>query len=177
MGRFDVRTVLTGALLSALLVGGCATAVEDRGTLGHVPPPGEAQAILDVIHVLFDAMASKDGNAIRSVFTEDALLMAPAPAGSTEAFRTVDVEQFVQAITSVPDRVLERMWDPEVRQNGEIATVWAPYDLYVGERFIHCGIDAFSLVREAEGWRIAFVSYTAFPDREGCPEHPEGPPF
>ena len=177
MGRAGVRAVFSGIVLGGLLIGGCATSAEDRGVLEQVPPPGEAREILDVVHALFDAMAEKDAGTIRAVFTPDALLLAPAPEGSARAFRTVDVEQFVQVITSTPDRVLERMWDPEVYQNGNIATVWASYDLYLGERFIHCGIDAFSLVREADRWRIAFITYTAYADREECPDHPEGPPF
>lgn len=176
MTRTRVRTVILGALLS-VVVGGCATAAEERGVLEKVPPPGEARAIVDVIQQLFDAMAEKDADGIRAAFTDDALLLAPAPAGSAQMFGTVDVDQFVQAIASAPDRVLERMWDPEVFQDGEIATVWAPYDLHLGDRFIHCGTDAFSLVREDDRWRIAFVAYTAYPDPEGCPEHPDGPPL
>lgn len=177
MATASVRTMIVGVLGSVLLAGACTTTPADRGSLEYVPPPGEARAIVDVVHGLFDAMAAKDEEGMRSAFTDDALLLAPAPAGAAAAFRTVDVEQFVQAITSVPDRVVERMWDPEVRRDGDIATLWAPYDLYVGERFIHCGVDAISLVREAEGWRIAFVSYTAVPDQEVCPDHPDGPPL
>lgn len=177
MERLRVRAVLAGMVLAALAAGGCATAGEDRGVLDAVPPPGEARLILDVIHGLFDAMAEKDAQGMRRAFTDDALLLAPAPAGAAQAFRTVDVEQFVQAILSAPGRVLERLWDPEVRQNGDVATVWAPYDVYLGDRFIHCGIDAFNMVRQGDAWRIAFISYTTYPDREACPEHPDGPPF
>lgn len=177
MGRARVRRVTLGVLLGVLAGAGCATTPEAGGEPETVPPPGEARAIVDVIQRLFDAMASKDGDGIRQVFTDGALLMAPAPAGSAGAFRTVDVEEFVQAIASAPDRVLERMWDPEVLRDGEIATVWAPYDVHLGDRFLHCGTDAFTLAREDGRWRIAFVAYTAYPDRERCPEHPDGPPL
>ena len=52
--------------------------------------------------------------------------------------------------------------------------VWAPYDFHVNGAFSHCGVDVFSLVRTAEGWRIAAVAYTV--EREGCAPSPLGPP-
>jgi hypothetical protein len=40
------------------------------------------------------------------------------------------------------------------------------YRFYVGERFSHCGVDSFHLVRTADGWRIVDLADTR--RREGC---------
>jgi hypothetical protein len=45
----------------------------------------------------------------------------------------------------------ERLRNPVIRVDGALASVWIEYSLYVGERFVHCGVDAFHLVRTAEG--------------------------
>jgi hypothetical protein len=53
-----------------------------------------------------------------------------------------------------------------VHVDGGLASVWTEYAFYVGERLNHCGVDAFHLVRTAEGWRIIDLADTR--RREGC---------
>lgn len=33
--------------------------------------------------------------------------------------------------------------------------MWAPYDLYIGKTWSHCGVDAFTLVMSDGRWRVA----------------------
>jgi hypothetical protein len=62
------------------------------------------------------------------------------------------------------------MWDPRVELSGDLAALWAPYDFHLGERFSHCGHDAFHLRRTGEGWQIVALSYTI--RRTGCAAPP-----
>ena len=64
----------------------------------------------------------------------------------------------------------ERIRNPLVRVDGPLATVWVDYSLYLGDRFVHCGVDAFHLVRTPAGWRIIDLADTR--RREGCPDGP-----
>ena len=54
----------------------------------------------------------------------------------------------------------ERIWNPEVRVHGLIATVWAPYDFWTDGKFSHCGVDLFDLIKTAEGWKISGGAFT-----------------
>ena len=54
----------------------------------------------------------------------------------------------------------------EVKVHGNIAMVWAPYDLWVNGAFTHCGVDVFTLIKKSSGWKIASVSYTV--EHDGC---------
>jgi hypothetical protein len=65
---------------------------------------------------------------------------------------------------------IERLFEPEFRLEGTLATVWGWYDFHFGSTFSHCGIDAFSLLRTADGWRIAAIADTY--QRESCPARP-----
>jgi hypothetical protein len=40
------------------------------------------------------------------------------------------------------------------------------YVFYVGDRFSHCGVDSFQLVRISAGWRIIQIADTR--RKEGC---------
>ena len=46
-----------------------------------------------------------------------------------------------------------------VLTEGNIASVWTPYDFYINGEFSHCGVDLFYLVKE-EDWKIAHFGYT-----------------
>jgi hypothetical protein len=59
-------------------------------------------------------------------------------------------------------------------KDGDLATVWAPYDFHRNVQFSHCGTDAFDLLRTADGWRLTGGAYTV--ETESCPECPLGPP-
>jgi hypothetical protein len=52
-----------------------------------------------------------------------------------------------------------------------LAMVWAPYELYLGTKFSHCGVDNLQLARTAEGWKIIALVDTR--QRTGCPGRPE----
>lgn len=71
--------------------------------------------------------------------------------------------------------IVERGFEPEVMVGDLIATVWLPYDLYRDGAWSHCGIDVFTLVRTADGWRIASLVYT-HEQPPACRENPTGPP-
>jgi hypothetical protein len=51
----------------------------------------------------------------------------------------------------------ERTWDHEIRVDGNIAQAWMQYDFHVGERFSHCGVNAFTLVKLGDAWKVASV--------------------
>jgi len=54
----------------------------------------------------------------------------------------------------------------EVRQNDNLATVWARYTFFAGEQLSHCGYDAFQLAKSDQGWKIFAIADTQ--RREGC---------
>jgi hypothetical protein len=65
------------------------------------------------------------------------------------------------------------MWDPTVLIHEHLAVVWTPYDIYVDGEFLHCGVDAFTLLETEAGWRIATIAFTMEPT--GCEPSPLGP--
>lgn len=71
--------------------------------------------------------------------------------------------------------VTERGWNPDVRVSGGMATVWYPYDLYRDNKWSHCGVDVFVLVRHDKSWRILTMAWSA-EQPPVCEKHPQGPP-
>lgn len=131
----------------------------------------EDNAILGVVQRVFDGMAAHDGAMIRNAMTADARLTS---LRGDQPGATIPVEQFAHGVEGSQSRLLERMWAPKVMVRGRLASVWAVYDFHRDGKFTHCGIDAFLLVKTAEGWKISSIAYTA--ETEGCAPSPLGPP-
>jgi hypothetical protein len=54
-----------------------------------------------------------------------------------------------------PGQYTEKMRDPIVHVDQNIAVVWSPYAFYVDGKPQHCGTDIFNLVKVDEKWLIA----------------------
>jgi hypothetical protein len=138
---------------------GTATAAQDSAR----------RDVLAVVQQLFDGMRARDTAKMRSLFDTGATLVAAGARGGGPGVQRMSVSQFVAAIAGAPAGRLidERIYAPEVRIDANLATVWTEYDLYVGDQFSHCGVDAFQLARTAAGWKIVALADTR--RREGCP--------
>ena len=135
--------------------------------------PSDEREVLAVVQRLFDAMASCDGAAARSLSMPEGRLYRLEPGADT-GVRSSTFEEFSASLQKCGRQMLERMWSPQVRVHKGIATVWTPYDFWLDGKFSHCGIDSFELVKTAEGWRLSGGTYTI--EREGCAPSPLGAP-
>jgi hypothetical protein len=132
----------------------------------------DEREILAVTQRLFDAMRAKDTAGVRAVFDSGARLVGMRPRANAEAYmQSLSVSEFVGLLGRDPRPMwTERAWNPEVRTNGTLATVWAEYDFHFGATFSHCGIDAVQLLKRSDGWKIVSIADTF--TREGCTSHP-----
>ena len=155
-GDNDGLTLLTFAALITL---SCADAP---------PPDPEAEAVVRVVHDLFDGMRSKDTTKIRGVFAPGATL----GSAGTDSVQYSTAESFVLAIGRANADLDERIWDWEVRIDGNLATLWTKYDMLINGEFSHCGVDAFHLHKSSDGWRIFHLADSRRRD-PGCWRFPE----
>lgn len=126
--------------------------------------------IIAPIERLFQAMAKHDAGAAREVIIPEGRVLALRATGITSS----SLEEFAAKLATTKQAYLERMWNPRILVEGGIANVWAPYDFHLDGKFTHCGIDNFQMVKTAQGWKVAGVSYTV--QTGGCAPSPLGPP-
>lgn len=69
----------------------------------------------------------------------------------------------------------ERGFGATARVQDRVAQVWMPYDLYLGDKWSHCGVDTFTLMKREGHWRVAALIYT-IEQPPACQKHPAGPP-
>lgn len=153
-------------LLLVLSLAGCAAS----GPSAAPAPSPEHAAVIAVAQGLLAAMEARDTAAIRRMFLPQARIVSVARQGAGTAVRERSVGEFIPTVAAAPETLRERMWNPEVRIDGAVAMLWAPYDFHLGTQFSHCGTDAFQMVHLGGEWRVAALSYTV--QRDDCPPAP-----
>ncbi len=131
-------------------------------------PHPDRDAVLATVQGLFDAMLAGDGAAAAALFTPDARLIVFPRDGAGGSPNLVPAADFAANLTAAPGELLEEMFDPEVRIDGDMAMVWAPYDFHLGGEFSHCGVDLVDLARIDGQWLILSIAYTR--QTEDCPD-------
>jgi len=112
--------------------------------------------VLAVVNRMFEAMRTNDSTLLKSCFTQDVrmstvLINAQGIAQVKEGALT----QFLEAVAKPKTVVLnEPIWNEQVQIDGSLAAVWVDYAFYLTNTFSHCGVDAFHLVKTADGWKI-----------------------
>jgi ketosteroid isomerase-like protein len=120
-------------------------------------------------------MKKGDTAAIRRVFHPDAVLFTVVKDQSSgkASLRKESLADFLGAVGKPRTDVYnELVWNEKVFIDGDFAQVWTDYAFYLNSTFNHCGVDAFQLIRNAQGeWLIYGLSDTR--RKVGCivPEH------
>ncbi len=162
-----------GRVLGVLVVASLAFPVAAGAQETAAGADRERDAVLSVVQQFFDVLESRDVEAGALLVAPEGRFFSTREKDGEPVVRVSGRDDFLASLASGEEALLERMWDPEVRVRGPIATVWTLYDFHREREFSHCGVDAFSLVRTEAGWQIVSCVYTVEPS--GCPDSPLGP--
>jgi len=140
-----------------------------------VAPDGRDRAeILAAVQRFFDGIAAHDAVKLSADLLPGGQVRSVREDKGQWIVRTISFEESVTSMAGNTARLLERMWNPEVKVFGRVASVAAPYDFHTDGTFSHCGTALFHMVKTPNGWKIAGVLYTV--ERQGCRPSPLGPP-
>lgn len=133
-----------------------------------VPESANAQTqdVKDVqatIEQLFDGMRASDSAMVADTFTRDAIMKRVATNQQGEVMvNTGNLASFLNAIGSPKEQVWdERIGSYDINIDGNLATVWTPFEFYIGDKFSHCGVNSFQLVKKDGDWKIFFIVDTS----------------
>ena len=122
----------------------------------------DEQAVLAPIHEMFDAMAKHDVAAFKKPLLAGGSLTLMRDGKPVQ----LTFDAFAEAIGKPGKAAIEeRIHDPLVRIDNDLAVVWAPFEFLIDGKVDHCGTDLFNLVRVEGRWLIASVADTG---RKSC---------
>lgn len=128
----------------------------------------ERAAVLASIQGFMDALRMKDTTAMNQHV--DSLtritLVRPTRDGGTRVV-VLTAAQFIHAVTQPSQPGIdEPIRNPVVHVSGDLATVWAEYQVRRDTAVTHCGFDAFHLARRDGRWKLLNISDTF--QQTGC---------
>lgn len=122
----------------------------------------EEQAVLVPINLMFDGMARRDASAVEA----SAIPGATFVSMQYGALHEITFTQFGEQVGAGTTHIDERIHDPLVRIDNDLAVVWAPFVFRIDGKIDHCGTDLFSLVHDNGKWLIGSLSATLRKDCE-----------
>ncbi|MEM9810649.1 MAG: hypothetical protein AAF788_05425 [Pseudomonadota bacterium] len=130
------------------------------------PAQAEEDAVLDVIDRFLIAYYEQDPRAMAATVSQGAVLGAVIydQDGGPTIQTPMPAAEWVQGIAKGASRVAEAYWDPVVHiRSGTLAQVWTPYVVEADAALVHCGIDAFTLMKIGGAWMITDLHSTMEP--------------
>jgi hypothetical protein len=138
------------------------------GLFAQTDMSGDRVAVHEILVTMFDGMREGDSAKVASVFRRDVRMFSAYKNKSGESvLREDELFGFLKAVgTPHPEIWDERIYNTTIKIDGAIAQVWTNYSFYVGEKFSHCGVDAFQLIRKDNLWKIISLMDTR--RKESC---------
>jgi hypothetical protein len=147
------KTVIMKSFLFYLtfsLCGFCASAQAGKAT---------EDSIKAAVNTMFEAMKNSDTAMLRASFGDSALLQTFA--GNRQGKPVVITEtvaSFAKQVSQFPKGDIdERIVFESIKIDGNMASVWAPFKLYLKGKFYSCGVNSIQLARLGGVWKIQYI--------------------
>ncbi|WP_047546736.1 nuclear transport factor 2 family protein [Psychroserpens sp. Hel_I_66] len=133
--------------------------------------PSEEEAVEQTIETFFEGFHKQDGAMVLStVHSEIKMQSISSNSDNKTALTTSSFTDFLRSIASIPKEKTfkEEILDYIIQIDGNMASVWTPYNFYLNGNFSHCGVNSFQLFKDNGKWKIIYIVDTR---RKECREN------
>lgn len=126
-------------------------------------------AVQKTIEAFFEGFHQQDSIAIKETVANEVLLQTIAKDSLGKDYvRTEDFTRFIKSIVSIPEttKFQETIKSYSIQVDGPMANAWTAYEFHVNDKFSHCGVNSFQLVKQEDKWKIIYLIDTR--RKEGC---------
>ncbi len=129
--------------------------------LGQAQNSPAEKEVYAVVEKFFEGFNAKDTTAMRSTLFDDVKLFTTGTNQQGQAVARAEAASgLMTSIANAPVKLFEKIFKPVVQVEDGLANVWVRYEFYADDKYSHCGIDSFLLVKTADGWKIAALADT-----------------
>jgi len=125
--------------------------------------------IKNTIHTFFEGMHTGDTVLIKKTINQDLKLQTTfVNKEGISVLRSETKDVFLEAVSrkKVSTTWLEKLISFSIKIDGDLASVWTPYEFYLNNEFSHCGVNSFQLFNNNGNWEIIYIVDTR--KRQGC---------
>lgn len=115
----------------------------------------ENDAVKESVEKLFIGMKNADTIMIKSVFADNAILQTIT---KNDVVKTEKLENFLSSFSKLSKNDAdEKIKFEAIHIDGNLASVFTPYEFYYKGKFSHCGANSFQLVKQNDVWKIQYL--------------------
>lgn len=127
----------------------------------HAIPPKTDPNIRKTVDNFFVALNQGDSSLMLSTLHPDMILRTCHLKKDSTILLEENLIDLLEAVQAKRDLTWEeRIHHVEVKSDGLLATVWAPYEFYLGGEYSHEGVNVFELVLVGDKWQIISITDT-----------------
>jgi len=126
----------------------------------------EKKNILEKVNLFFKVLETKDTVLYNTLVYPNAQIWTIRPQQDTLKIGMRSFSTDMINLAAMKTVIEERPMRYDIKVHNNIAVAWMPYTLSLSGKFSHCGVDVFTLLKSAEGWKIVSTVYSVEP--EGC---------
>ena len=129
----------------------------------------DEEQIKATINKVFDGMRKSDSSLVRAALHHSCTLKSIGKNKTGEVRLQEDaILGWLKQIGTKREGVIfnEKLTSYDIKVDGEMAIAWTPYEFYVNEKFNHCGVDVFTMMKTENGWKIIGIVDTR--RKENC---------
>ena len=123
--------------------------------------PADRTAIMVPIDAAFAALEAQDSAALlRQVYPDGRVTAVGTLSSGFSGLRQSSWTEYAARLKP-GNGFVERITDPKIEIDGDVAMVWAPFTIDRGGKIVACGYDHFDLVRQAGTWKIMNITFSS----------------
>lgn len=113
-----------------------------------------------VVDEFFTAFHAKDTVALKKVCHSKMILQTVTNSEKDSRLKDEPKEVFFKSFSQIPEGMTfyEKILSYKVQIDRNLANVWTPYEVYINGKFLHKGVNSFTMVKEPNGeWKIVHL--------------------
>lgn len=112
--------------------------------------------VQQTIETFFDGFHQRDSVKIKSVCAETMILQSISEGKKATKLENEKPSEFYKSITTIPSNMQfeEKILSYTIQVDGSMAHAWTPYEFYINGKLSHSGVNAFTLFKEDDVWKI-----------------------
>ena len=119
----------------------------------------QSNEVQTAIETFFVGFHAKDSVKMKTICSDKMTMQSISEDGKNVKLSDENVHNFFKTVATLPSTLVfeERILDYKIQIDGSMAHAWTPYELYFNGKLYSSGVNAFTLVKQDEVWKIIFL--------------------
>jgi hypothetical protein len=118
------------------------------------------QEVQKSVEIFFEGFHQRDSIKMKSVCLDQIILQSISESKiKGNKLSTESAKEFYKSIVSIPLtlKFQEKILSYNIQIDESMAHVWTPYEFYLNDKLSHTGVNAFTLFKEKDSWKIIYL--------------------